>query len=65
MAQASSGRNARLYLNITKKAKRTGGVAQVVKHLPTKHKALNSNTNTVERERQREKDREIERERET
>jgi hypothetical protein len=31
---------------ITKSNKRLGGVAQVVKHFPSKHKALSSNFST-------------------
>jgi signal recognition particle GTPase len=34
------------------KAKRAGGMAQVVECLPCKHKALSSNSNTTKKERE-------------
>jgi hypothetical protein len=40
------------------KAKRAGGMAQVTGHLPSKHKALNSNNRTIrKRKRKKEKER--------
>jgi hypothetical protein len=44
--------------------KRTGGMAQVVEGLPSKHKALNSISSSTKRERKTERERERERERE-
>jgi hypothetical protein len=49
--------NARPCLKI-KKAKGTRSMAQMVEHLPSEHKALNSNPSTIERERERERERE-------
>jgi hypothetical protein len=45
---------------ITKK-KKTGGVAQVVEHLPSKPEALRSNPQYCQRETERERERERER----
>jgi hypothetical protein len=47
------GQKARPYLKTKQKnrAKRAGGLAQTVEHLPHKHKTLSSNPNTVKKKK--------------
>jgi hypothetical protein len=45
MVQAGLGKRQALTSKITK-AKRAGGMAQVIEYLPSKHKTLNSNPST-------------------
>jgi hypothetical protein len=46
-SKASLGKNTSSYLKKKPKSKRTGGVAQVVEHLPSKCKSLSSNPTTA------------------
>jgi hypothetical protein len=43
------------------RVKRTGRVAQVVEHLPSKCEALNSNPSTAKRKKERKKNRNVKR----
>jgi hypothetical protein len=49
-SQTSLRKSVRLYLQISK-PKRPSGVAQVIDHLPSKHKDLTSNSSTIKKQR--------------
>jgi hypothetical protein len=52
-SRLAPGINVRPYLIDNPKAKRAGGMAQVVECLPSKHKTLNFNSNTTKKKRKK------------
>jgi hypothetical protein len=58
MVQADLSKKQNAIPKITR-AKRPGGMAQVVKHLPSKHEALSSNPNTAKKKKRKEKEKQI------